>query len=575
MSARCARYLQSYSHHSAAELAQTADEVAQLAEVSRRVLWSSDTPDALGEFRKDLAAMKNPPLQPSVAMMGFNFTLSGAVAAVEMEKFRANQYTNDENWALMATIYSMGEATAVVDRWDSNWGRLIFFLMSIKSDALARPLPTFVDVFNVIGQLPGDYSRGTVAIVKVVQSNVSGVITMEGTKGKIGTPPHTSMFTVVLEPEVMFGDWKGNFWTAFGTRNALVYCCGAEHGEDSSTESTVISPTTADGTPKSCAEAEIVQRSLRKALQEPHYTLFYFPAYNEGECRAQCFHTRCQSFFYWAHNAESSNGAVLHFKDARCLLMYRSAARWPGVGGTQQGGQNTLALRQSKVCRNHFVLADHDPWQRSQKYQFHDVHYRPCTGADFRAAQVETSRKVSDARAEVAAVLKMTVGPNSQSNGRRDVQVLAAKERVLVAEAADALVKEAAAALRQAQGAMHAKNVTVGVNARAVNKSRSLGSVGDDSGEAAVQLGIMWDWKKDGQHVYILRRSEVELSGNTCWSVAFEMVARVLFAKMSLQCPLDSDLSQNLCECRRYAHTLPESLEKCHLPLTSFCPPVT
>ena len=81
-------------------------------------------------------------------------------------------------------------------------GRLIFFLMSIKSDALARPLPTFVDVFNVIGQLPGDYSRGTVAIVKVVQSNVSGVITMEGTKGKIGTPPHTSMFTVVLEPEV-------------------------------------------------------------------------------------------------------------------------------------------------------------------------------------------------------------------------------------------------------------------------------------------------------------------------------------------------------------------------------------
>ena len=155
------------------------------------------------------------------------------------------------------------------------------------------------------------------------------------------------------------------------------------------------------------------------------------------------------------------------------------------------------------------------------------------------------------------------------------MQVLAAKERVLVAEAADALVKEAAAALRQAQGAMHAKNVTVGVNARAVNKSRSLGSVGDDSGEAAVQLGIMWDWKKDGQHVYILRRSEVELSGNTCWSVAFEMVARVLFAKMSLQCPLDSDLSQNLCECRRYAHTLPESLEKCHLPLTSFCPPVT
>eukprot|EP00750_Incisomonas_marina_P007050 INCI14758.5.p1 GENE.INCI14758.5~~INCI14758.5.p1 ORF type:complete len:379 (-),score=52.74 INCI14758.5:663-1799(-) len=331
MSARCARYLQSYSHHSAAELAQTADEVAQLAEVSRRVLWSSDTPDALGEFRKDLAAMKNPPLQPSVAMMGFNFTLSGAVAAVEMEKFRANQYTNDENWALMATIYSMGEATAVVDRWDSNWGRLIFFLMSIKSDALARPLPTFVDVFNVIGQLPGDYSRGTVAIVKVVQSNVSGVITMEGTKGKIGTPPHTSMFTVVLEPEVMFGDWKGNFWTAFGTRNALVYCCGAEHGEDSSTESTVISPTTADGTPKSCAEAEIVQRSLRKALQEPHYTLFYFPAYNEGECRAQCFHTRCQRFArrFCASNLFFVNSFVRCLTELRCvqLLLLGSQCR--------------------------------------------------------------------------------------------------------------------------------------------------------------------------------------------------------------------------------------------------------
>lgn len=35
-----------------------------------------------------------------------------------------------------------------------------------------------------------------------------------------------------------------------------------------------------------------------------------------------------RSFLYWAHNAESSNGAVLHFKDPRCLLMYRSAARW-------------------------------------------------------------------------------------------------------------------------------------------------------------------------------------------------------------------------------------------------------
>ena len=26
---------------------------------------------------------------------------------LDAEKFRANQYTNDENWALMATIYSM------------------------------------------------------------------------------------------------------------------------------------------------------------------------------------------------------------------------------------------------------------------------------------------------------------------------------------------------------------------------------------------------------------------------------------------------------------------------------------
>ena len=83
----------------------------------------------------------------------------------------------------------------------------------------------------------------------------------------------------------MFGDWKGNFWTAFGTRNALVYCCGAEHGEDSSTESTVISPTTADGTPKSCAEAEIVQRSLRKVVSEPTpllaFTLGVVAAYTQ------------------------------------------------------------------------------------------------------------------------------------------------------------------------------------------------------------------------------------------------------------------------------------------------------
>lgn len=103
----------------------------------------------------------------------------------------------------------------------------------------------------------------------------------------------------LLAPQVVFGNGKDNFWTAFGTRNALVYCCGgAKHGEeDSSTQTAasaaasaaaaVIAPTTADGTPKSCAEAEIVQRSLQKVARVPESdcSVLHFLPFTHAEWR--------------------------------------------------------------------------------------------------------------------------------------------------------------------------------------------------------------------------------------------------------------------------------------------------
>ena len=118
---------------------------------------------------------------------------------------------------------------------------------------------------------------------------------------------------------------------------------------------------------------------------------------------------------------------------------------------------------------------------------------------------------------------------------------MAAKARVLAAEATSAAVREAAIALRRAQSATHARNGTVHANIHAGNASRRLDTVEADDdvvgATATAGLGIMWDWKKDGQHVFVLRRSEAELSGSTCWCVPFETGARAC-ARLRVNVPV-------------------------------------